>query len=780
MANIVQIKRSSVAGRQPNVADLQVGELAVNLMDGILYTKDGNGNLIIIGSQTTSNVVESGNLYFSNVRAIDAVQPAKTELEVTNSGSTAYLFDQYSGNNPTIYVNAGDTIAFSLGNFTSHPFAIRDSSGGSNYNTGLSHVARDGTLTTGSSAQGKTSGVLYFKVPYSLAGTTKVYQCTVHSGMVGTIQIGKPTSTLDTGDIPESGNLYYTDARVYANVDSIGYASNTYVNTRVDTKANVTDLTTSNVTELTNLYFTNTRAVSALTGGNQIAIDANGLITSTASGGGGGGGGNVDSVVGATGDVSNVQVLAGIISAGIDTDDVAEGSANLYFTNTRSISALTAGEDIALDANGLITVSASGAVTSVGGLTGNVNLVTANIGELTNLYFTNTRAVSALTGGANISIDANGLITCQVQAGGGSGGAVSANGQLTALATFEYVASQGQTVFTGSDANGSTLENNTGSIDVFLNGIRLISSVDYTSNASHVTLIDSADINDRLSVLVYSGSSTSYSTQSFTGDGSTTDYSLSISPANKSSFIVTLDGVKQHTSEFSLSGNTLTFNSAPYDQANIEIQLLGLPNWNNTSTVYALTGGNDINIDANGLITSSSVGGVSSIGGLTGNVNLVTANVAEQDNLYYTDTRAFANLSSATTTSLTEGDNLYFTNTRSIYSLTAGSGIEVAANGRITASASGGSVNLSQYPPAGPSEGDFWIDNQSGDPYIYFDDGSSQQWVDLFGSKFNNLGSNVLVATRLSGSVNLPVDASRKVNVITRSGTYFAQVPLIN
>ena len=57
MANIVQIKRSSVAGRKPNVADLQVGELAVNLNDGILYTKDGSGDLVVIGSQTTSNVV---------------------------------------------------------------------------------------------------------------------------------------------------------------------------------------------------------------------------------------------------------------------------------------------------------------------------------------------------------------------------------------------------------------------------------------------------------------------------------------------------------------------------------------------------------------------------------------------------------------------------------------------------------------------------------------------------------------------------------------------------
>lgn len=72
MANIVQIKRSSVAGRQPNIGDLQVGELAVNLADGILYSKNTAGNIIVVGSSTTSNVTEGVNLYFTNTRSISA------------------------------------------------------------------------------------------------------------------------------------------------------------------------------------------------------------------------------------------------------------------------------------------------------------------------------------------------------------------------------------------------------------------------------------------------------------------------------------------------------------------------------------------------------------------------------------------------------------------------------------------------------------------------------------------------------------------------------------
>ena len=122
--------------------------------------------------------------------------PSVTRLDVTNSGASAYRFDQYGSavDDPTLYVRAGETIAFNLNN-AGHPFAIRVSSGGSNYNTGLTHVATDGTVSTGSSAQGKVSGTLYWKVPYELGGNTYVYQCTIHGGMVGSIVL-EPNGTI--------------------------------------------------------------------------------------------------------------------------------------------------------------------------------------------------------------------------------------------------------------------------------------------------------------------------------------------------------------------------------------------------------------------------------------------------------------------------------------------------------------------------------------------------------------------------------------------------------
>ena len=114
--------------------------------------------------------------------------PAITRLAVTASGSSAYLFDQYSGNNPTIYAISGTTIAFDLGTgaLSSHPFLIRYS--GANYDTGLTHVTSAGVVTTGSAAQGKTSGTLYWKIPANINGSYG-YLCSNHGSMIGVISI---------------------------------------------------------------------------------------------------------------------------------------------------------------------------------------------------------------------------------------------------------------------------------------------------------------------------------------------------------------------------------------------------------------------------------------------------------------------------------------------------------------------------------------------------------------------------------------------------------------
>jgi plastocyanin len=155
----------------------------------ISTSSDAEGNIVITGVAASTTVATLTDAALASLTVDKIYLPAITMLAVTNSGSTAYRFDQYgTTNNPTIYVMNGTTIAFNL-QATGHPFLIQDSTG-TNYNTGLIHVTTAGVVSTGSSAQGKDSGTLYWKIPDSISSFPNYrYQCSVHGGMVGAITI---------------------------------------------------------------------------------------------------------------------------------------------------------------------------------------------------------------------------------------------------------------------------------------------------------------------------------------------------------------------------------------------------------------------------------------------------------------------------------------------------------------------------------------------------------------------------------------------------------------
>jgi hypothetical protein len=83
------------------------------------------------------------------------------------------------------------------------------------------------------------------------------------------------SGTLSTTVVPEGTNLYFSNARVYSNVVTLGYATNS----NVALKANIIDLTTANVTEVTNLYFSNARVNTALLSTGDIIPSGNNIQT---------------------------------------------------------------------------------------------------------------------------------------------------------------------------------------------------------------------------------------------------------------------------------------------------------------------------------------------------------------------------------------------------------------------------------------------------------------------------------------------------------------------
>ena len=82
-----------------------------------------------------------------------------------------------------------------------------------------------------------------------------------------------------------------------------------------------------------------------------------------------------------------------------------------------------------------------------------------------------------------------------------SGWIAASSASVATLATFEFVATAGQTVFTGNDANGSSLSYVAPAIIVTLNGVRLRPGDDYTAtNGTSLTLVSAAALNDELVV----------------------------------------------------------------------------------------------------------------------------------------------------------------------------------------------------------------------------------------------------------------------------------------
>jgi hypothetical protein len=62
----------------------------------------------------------------------------------------------------------------------------------------------------------------------------------------------------------------------------------------------------------------------------------------------------------------------------------------------------------------------------------------------------------------------------------------------------------------------------------------------------------------------------------FTGTGSQTDFTLSVTPANKKFTFVVLQGLMQPKSSYSVTGTTLSFSEAPPNGAFIEVTTLGI------------------------------------------------------------------------------------------------------------------------------------------------------------------------------------------------------------
>jgi hypothetical protein len=347
--------------------------------------------------------------------------------------------------------------------------------------------------------------------------------------------------------------------------------------------------------------------------------------------------------------VGNISITANVDLSSNTTDDLPEGVANLYFTNTRVRTALSAGTGLDYDeANGIFTANVDlsdyALINSLSNVaftgeysdlanTPTIPSTTTDIAEGANLYFTNTRAIGAFTGGSGVTIEANGLLISTAVAN--TGGTVT-NIEIIAGALIDVI------------------------------GGPIVSSGNVTVNVdlSELSLITNPSLADQMVVL----------------DSETAaQYKIAKSSLPLSQFNVDL------TSTNIAEGSNLYFTNA--------------------RAVGSFTAGNNISIASNGLVNVSiPTVPVTSVNGEIGDVVLSTSNIAEGSNFYFTNARAVAAVTGQnvslfnndagyltsvdlTTSNVVEGSNLYFTNIRAIGSLTSGDGIVIEANGLVISTA---------------------------------------------------------------------------------------------
>jgi hypothetical protein len=281
------------------------------------------------------------------------------------------------------------------------------------------------------------------------------------------VQIATSTDTLSEG----STNLYHTTARARGAVSAststgVAYNSTTGVislgsipnsalsnnsitiNGSAVALGGTRTLGTDDVAEgATNLYHTTARARGAVSAGTGVSYNSSTGVISA------------DTSVMATKSYVDTAV------AGKDnTDEITEGSTNLYFTNARARSA--------------ISVSGSLSYNSTTGVVSYTTPSTSGITEGSNLYYTDARARAAVSAGTGISYNSStGVITntitqytdslarAALSFTAGSGGYNSSTGVITIPTNNNqltngagYVTSSGVTsVATGNGLSGGTI-----------------------------------------------------------------------------------------------------------------------------------------------------------------------------------------------------------------------------------------------------------------------------------------------------------------------------------
>ena len=402
-----------------------------------------------------------------------------------------------------------------------------------------------------------------------------------------------------------------------------------------------------------------------------------------------------------------------------DTDNLSEGSSNLYYTDARARASISATGDISYNSStGVISFTGSSSgVTSVNTQTGTVVLNTDNIGEgSSNLYFTNARANSnfdtrlATKSTSNLAEGSNlYYTTARARASISEGSTQLSYNSTTGVLT--YTQGNTDTVSEGSNNlyytqarfnsafSNKTTANLTENTNLYYTDTRANSAIDARVTKAFVDALGVQASSVSANSVALGTDTTGNYIQTVTGTAN--KISVSGSGSESADVTLTLPDNVQIADSLTVAGN-LTVNGTltSLDTTNLDIEdnlfqlnagLTGSPvndsgmlinrgNQNNSifmwdESVDKFTMGlTTADGSATGNITLATLGTlvVNVEGNLTGNVtgtvsslsNHDTADLTEGSNLYYTQARFDSAFTAKSTSNLSEGTNLYYTDAR--------------------------------------------------------------------------------------------------------------------
>src|SRR5210317_1226678 len=284
----------------------------------------------------------------------------------------------------------------------------------------------------------------------------------------------------------------------------------------------------------------------------------------------------------------------------IDTDDVTEGSTNLFYTTARVDSHLSGGTGVTYS-SGAISIGQAVATTDSPTfadltITGNLNITgDINSYNVTDLDVTD----QTITLGAG-----------QIEANSGGSGIVIDGSNASIL----WDETNDQFDFN----KGINVDSNTLVVDGTNNRVGILNAapdvsldIGSSTDAIHMPVGTTAQrpsspaagyfrynsddgqfegYTTEWGAIAGSGGASAMETNNFTGDGSTTAFTLSSTVASEDNLIVFIEGIYQNKGDYVASGTTLTFTTAPISGRRIVVQHI-LSSVSGNSTLYtSLTG----------------------------------------------------------------------------------------------------------------------------------------------------------------------------------------------